>query len=177
MSDCAANCEVPPCSRRDLRRLAYEFRKKFHLNGEYLNVPKLLELLPFLFSGIDYDIVDDETWDREFGKETHASYIMEKNKVIYIRNSIYERACIGKGRDRFTIVHEIAHAILLDETKIKFNRSSGKLPCYKDPEWQANCLAGELLIPYELCKDMSVDEIVKKCGVSYEAARCQKSHF
>lgn len=112
----------------------------------------------------------------KLNKNAHAFYRLDK-RIIYIRESIFERACQGKGRDRFTIAHEIAHAMLLDEAKINFNRSSGKLPCYKDPEWQANCLAGELLIPYELCKDMSVDEIVKKCGVSYEAARYQKSHF
>ena len=178
MSDCVTNCEVPPCSRLDLRMLAQEFRRKINLKGSFLDVIGLLDLLPNLFPGknIAYDVMDDITWDKKLNKNAHAFYRLDK-RIIYIRESIFERACQGKGRDRFTIAHEIAHAMLLDEAKINFNRYSGKLPCYKDPEWQANCLAGELLIPYELCKDMSVDEIVKKCGVSYEAARYQKSHF
>lgn len=179
MSDCVTNCEVPPCSRLDLRMLAQEFRRKINLKGPFLDIIGLLDLLPSLFPGknITYDVIDDITWDRYLNKNAHASYNLEK-KVIYIRESIFERACQGKGRDRFTIAHEIAHAMLLEKAKINFNRSSSnKIPSYKDPEWQANCLAGELLIPYERCKNMSVDEIVKNCGVSYQAARYQKNHF
>ena len=179
MSDCVTNCEVPPCSRLDLRMLAQEFRRKINLKGPFLDIIGLLDLLPSLFPGknITYDVIDDITWDRYLNKNAHASYNLEK-KVIYIRESIFERACQGKGRDRFTIAHEIAHSMLLEKAKINFNRSSSnKIPSYKDPEWQANCLAGELLIPYERCKNMSVDEIVKNCGVSYQAARYQKNHF
>jgi Zn-dependent peptidase ImmA (M78 family) len=159
--------------------LAQEFRRKINLKGPFLDIIGLLDLLPSLFPGknITYDVIDDITWDRYLNKNAHASYNLEK-KVIYIRESIFERACQGKGRDRFTIAHEIAHAMLLEKAKINFNRSSSnKIPSYKDPEWQANCLAGELLIPYERCKNMSVDEIVKNCGVSYQAARYQKNHF
>ena len=179
MSDCVTNCEVLPCSRLDLRMLAQEFRRKINLKSPFLDIIGLLDLLPSLFPGknIAYDIIDDITWDRYLNKNAHASYDLEE-KIIYIRESIFERACQGKGRDRFTIAHEIAHAMLLEKAKINFNRSSSnKIPSYKDPEWQANCLAGELLIPYEMCKNMSVDEIVKNCGVSYQAARYQKNHF
>mgnify|MGYP000952505712 FL=1 len=42
-----------------------------------------------------------------------------------------------------------------------------------DPEWQANAFAGELMAPYDLVKNMSVEEISEKCGMSMTAASIQ----
>ena len=45
----------------------------------------------------------------------------------------------------------------------------------KHTEWQAKCLAGELMIDSDLVKGMSRSEVSEKCGVSYDAAKLQLS--
>jgi Zn-dependent peptidase ImmA (M78 family) len=46
---------------------------------------------------------------------------------------------------------------------------------FEDPEWQADCLAGELLMPYDLIKGMSDEEVALQCGVTMAAAKYQLS--
>jgi Zn-dependent peptidase ImmA (M78 family) len=75
-----------------------------------------------------------------------------------------------------TITHEFAHYLLHDEAIGLARVMEGeKLKPYHDPEWQAKAFAGEFLIPAHLISNLSIDEIVIKCGVSYEAARYQRS--
>lgn len=171
-----SNYEVPPVSRRDLRSYAKRLREQLGVNTPYFPIIPFLEALQSL--GIGYDIVDDNEWIREFGSDKHAEYNLADH-IIYIKQEIYDRAVNDKGRDRFTIAHEIAHALLLDGHSICVARRSpnSALPIYKNPEWQADCLAGELLIPCHLCKGMSIAQIVDQCKVSYDSARMQKSKF
>lgn len=170
--------EVPPLSRLDIRRAARVLRKIFQgrEKGAYIDIIKMLESLSIF--GIDYDIINDYEWDKRFGGDKHAQYDLSK-RIIYIKASVYERACNNYGRDRFTIAHEIGHSLLLDPDQLKFNRKreAGKVLIYRNPEWQANCFAGELLVPYYICKDMSVEEIADKCKVSYDAAKYQKNCY
>ena len=53
------------------------------------------------------------------------------------------------------------------------NFANKKVKTYSDPEWQAKCFAGELLVPAHLMKGCSAEEIVEECGVSYDAAKIQ----
>ena len=53
------------------------------------------------------------------------------------------------------------------------NFEGGKIRSFEDPEWQAKCFAGELLIPAHLVGDLTPEEISEKCGVSYDAAVVQ----
>ena len=78
-----------------------------------------------------------------------------------------------------TIAHEIGHFFTLCFCGFKFERnfSYKKVAAYRDPEWQAKCFAGELLIPAHLMKGYSVSEIVRECGVSYTAADFQYRHI
>ncbi|MDE5765585.1 MAG: ImmA/IrrE family metallo-endopeptidase [Clostridia bacterium] len=169
--------EVPPLGRQNLRDYAKYVRSKLNITTPYFPVVQLLESLNSII-GVDYDIIDDSEWAKRFGEDEHAQYNLT-DKIIYVKSSVYEGACNDFGRDRFTIAHEIAHALLLDDTKIKFCRSDSNKPIvtYKNPEWQADCLAGELLVPYHLCKNMSVRTIMKECCVSFEAANYQRNKF
>ena len=169
--------EVPPLRRIDLRRYARSVRRDLGLlNTHYFPIVELLEALHQM--GIEQDIIDDLTWDKQYGKEKHAVYSLT-DRIINIKESVYNGAVNDCGRDRFTIAHEIAHVLLLDNHEIKVAkiRDGNDLPPYRDPEWQADCLAGELLMPYHLCKDMSISEIVKMCKVSLSAAHFQKSKY
>ena len=105
----------------------------------------------------------------------HADYSLEHN-CIRIRQSVYDGACNGIGRDRMTVMHEMSHALLLKISGVKLQRNySETLPTYCDPEWQAKCLAGEIMIPAHLVRGMKLDEVVQRCGVSYDAASYQLS--
>lgn len=72
-----------------------------------------------------------------------------KTGDMYIREDVYNGACQGKGRDRFTIGHEFAHLLLHDNLVLGLARvdKNIKVEIYRDPEWQANVFAGEFLIP------------------------------
>lgn len=77
-----------------------------------------------------------------------------------------------------TVMHEIAHYLLLVICGVKFERNfeNTDVITYKDPEWQAKALAGEIMCPHELIKALSADEIAEKCGVSLLAARYNLNH-
>ena len=99
------------------------------------------------------------------------------NRHMKIREDVYEGAARGNGRDRMTIMHEIAHLFLIVIFGVKLTRTfaSSELPAYKDPEWQAKALAGELMCPAHMIKEMMPEQIASKCGVSIDAARYQLS--
>lgn len=72
-----------------------------------------------------------------------------------------------------TVVHEIAHFILLVVCGVKFDRVFGNEPVltYMDPEWHAKALAGEIMCPAHLIQGLSADQVAQRCGVSYDAAK------
>ena len=91
--------------------------------------------------------------------------------VMKIRRDVYERAIKGVPRDRFTLCHELGHYLLHQPEFISYAR--GDVPRYRDPEWQANTFAGELMAPYGLVKNFSIEDIMGKCGMSRQAATIQ----
>lgn len=124
--------------------------------------------MPEIFDSFSYEIIEDT----ELPLNVHADTDIV-GCHIRIKNSVYEGACNGNGRDRMTVAHEIAHFLLLCVNGLKLERNfSGKrLKAYNDPEWQAKALAGELMCALHLIKNMTVDEIMKQCGVSESAAK------
>lgn len=168
-----------PISRNDLRKYALKIkiRKQIH----YDDIP-CFPVIEFL--EIFHKLIDDPTFhfvpleDNELPPTVHAQYDVGEN-CIYIRESVYNGAIAGNGRDRMTIIHELAHALLIKYSGIKLNRcfSNEQVPAFRDPEWQAKCLAGELMIPEHLARNMSAHEIVDSCGVSYAAAQYQAQIF
>ena len=160
-----------PCSRQDLRRLAFLIRKKLCLeNVLYFPVVQLLELMSELFPRFHFEVVEDN----ELPGGVHADTDIE-NHIIRIKRSVYDGACAGNGRDRMTIAHEISHYLLLCVWGFRLQRnfSNGTVPKYQDPEWQAKCFAGELLIAAHLVKELNPLEISELCGVSLLAAQTQ----
>ena len=99
-----------------------------------------------------------------------------KEKMILVREDVYNGAIAGNGRDRFTLAHEIGHYFLHQDIEVAYHRRDENLEPYKKPEWQANVFAAELLMSREAIRNMSIDEIVRKCKVSYKAAQIQKSY-
>lgn len=162
---------VEPKSRYNLRVLAKILRKNLGLTDElYFPIVELLDVMCELFPRFSYEIVDDSTFPSNVHADTDVM-----NHHIRIKESVYDGASNGNGRDRMTIAHEIGHYFTLCFCGFKFQRNFKKedIPPYKSPEWQAKCFAGELLIDYDLTIDMSPYEIVEQCGVSIDAAKYQ----
>ena len=77
---------------------------------------------------------------------------------VLLAGHVYEAMLDGQPRARFTPVHEGAHAIVHLPTLRKLNcrlvegvgltlYRREDLPSYADPEWQANRIAGAILMP------------------------------
>lgn len=161
--------KAQPLGRKNLRMLARQFREMLGIeNVLYVNVLRILELvMPTLFEGFEYEIVQRH----ELPKKRHADTDVV-NKIIRIREDIYEKACNGDGQARMTIMHEIAHYLLIVVCGVKFARSftDESIKAYEDPEWQAKALAGEIMCDVKLIRHMTADQIKEECGVSWSAA-------
>lgn len=116
-------------------------------------------------NGFDFEVVPEAEMKDTYGTTNTASNVMR------IREDVYERACAGVPRDRFTLCHELGHYLLHQPQFISYAR--GDIPTYRQPEWQANTFAAELMAPYSLVKNMTADEIAEKCGMSKAAANIQ----
>ena len=79
------------------------------------------------------------------------------------------------SKHRFTLCHEFGHWLLHQPENVSFAR--GDIPKYRDPEWQANVFAAELMVPYDLTKGLTINQIVEECGVSYSCAEIQKKYM
>ncbi|MDR0726946.1 MAG: ImmA/IrrE family metallo-endopeptidase [Rickettsiales bacterium] len=100
------------------------------------------------------------------------------NKVIKIKEYVYEEACKGGGHARFTLAHELGHLFLKHEFSGNFAMMPGqKIPAYIDSEWQADLFAAELLMPKELVEGKDASDIARECGVSYTAAKIRKERL
>lgn len=126
----------------------------------------LENIIPILIPDFQLEILTKEEMGIKHG-ETYPN-----RNLIRIREDVYERAVAGIPRDRLTIAHEIGHLFLHDKNAIALCRTEPgeTLKAYEDPEWQADCFAGELLASFYLIKGMSEQEVMKSCNVSAQAA-------
>lgn len=164
-------CIAAPLSRKNIRDMAYFIRKiAGKENSLYFDIVYFLDvILPK--TDPDFTLIVEEK--SEMG-ECHGLTYPDKNE-IHIRSDIYERACRGSGRDRFTMAHELFHLLQHEKENISYARmeNGARIQTFRDPEWQANAFGGELLVPWHLTQGMNADEISKKCGVSVAAANTQ----
>lgn len=164
-------CIAAPLSRKNIRDMAYFIRKiAGKENSLYFDIVYFLDvILPK--TDPDFMLIVEEK--SEMG-ECHGLTYPDKNE-IHIRSDIYERACRGSGRDRFTMAHELFHLLQHEKENISYARmeNGARIQTFRDPEWQANAFGGELLVPWHLTQGMNADEISKKCGVSVAAANTQ----
>lgn len=154
--------------RKDILTDAYLLRKQLGLE-ETLKFPIvhfIENVLPTLCPGFDYIIVpDDELRGRAAETDTY-------NKIMVIRESVYNAACEGGYNARWVLAREVGHLMYHTPETIryaKFNENQ-RIPKTMDPEKQADYFAASLLIPLNLTKGMVKHEIASKCGVSLAAA-------
>lgn len=160
--------KATPISRREIRNKVSKIKSEVGLSNTYpFPVLRFLEIiLPVYCPGFQINVLTKHEMGDKHG-ETFPS-----QKLICIREDIYNRASDGRGRDLFTIGHEIGHLFLHEEKRISKSHNEN-LKTYEDPEWQASAFAGELLAPSHRIGGMTVEEVVKKFGVSRDAAKFQ----
>lgn len=167
-------CEVPPQSLDTIIQLTEAIRRDMRISSDRFPIMEFLELaMPRIFPGFALEVGGRE----EMG-QNHGLTIPSEN-VIRLREDVYDGACRGVGRDRFTAAHELGHYIMHRDVPIVFHRAEhGRLAPFRDSEWQANSFSGALLMPEAAMRTcQSLDEIVERFGVSRSAAEVQNKQL
>ncbi len=164
--------EALPLSRAKIAGITERFRSMLPV-GEKPRLP-IVEIaefvLPEVIEGYHLRILTEREMRGEEGRKIVGE------PTICLREDVYEGACAGNGRDRYTLTHEIGHLILHSDERLALNRATtDRVPAYKDPEWQANTFASFLLMPTKLVREYhDIEEISDDFGVSYEAAEIRR---
>lgn len=163
---------VEPTSKKELERLAEELIIRF--DPKAISERQPLDVRAFS----DLFVTDVTGWELDVQESLPANvlgYCDPKTKAIVIPSGTY--ALLKEdGRSRFTIIHECAHAIkhgtqmlhrmvTMSETHDKLYRyKRNEIASFIDPEWQADYLAGCLLMPR-----WHVQDIINKTRTRFEA--------
>lgn len=162
--------KAKPLSVKTIRLIAKALREKCNMQHQK-NIPICVlfeKILNKIFPKYQWEIKPDSEMEEE-------GMTFPFENTIWIKESVYNKACLGEGRARFTIAHEIGHLLLHKQSHIAFCRGDYPIKTYEDPEWQADCFAAELLMDYDIVKDWSACKIEKNCGVSKLAS--QKRYY
>lgn len=115
--------------------------------------------------------------DSELGKDDARTEYPAGGIVIKAKLSVHRALEAGDGRARFTLAHELGHAVLHDGmTRARRTDSRGSRrhrweKPYEDPERQANVFAASLLIDAAVARNLRTPkEIMRRFGVSLKAA-------
>ncbi len=169
---------IPVSPKRivDIRAVASNIRHIFGItNHVYCDIVQIME-----YFGSDYlpDYGYEIISDTDPVLKGKFAETFPQDKIIRIKESVYNKACEGDGQSRFTIAHELGHLSLGHKEDISFSRQTKDFPKFLEPwrdsEWQADVFAAELLMPYPMVKNMSTQEIIKSCGVSFSAAETRR---
>ena len=140
------NFLVKPRSWESIDRDANLLRRTYGFHDkDYFPVIQFLEhILCNEAEAIDLDIIEDKD-ALEFEGCTSLD-----GKIIFLRNSVYKGAYKNQVRHRFTVAHEIGHAILhagQTPTMALMSKHPDKPFCQSEP--QANRFAASLLAPFD----------------------------
>lgn len=163
-------CEVPPRSGAQIAQIAESIRRDVKIEADGFPLARFLELaMPRIFPGFALEVGTMAAMGPNHGLTVPIE------KVIRLREDVYDGLIRGVGRDRFTAAHELGHYIMHRGVPIVFHRAEhGELKTYKDSEWQANTFAGDLLMPRAAMMTCeSLEEVAMRFGVSLKAAEVQ----
>ncbi|HEY3966570.1 MAG TPA: ImmA/IrrE family metallo-endopeptidase [Planctomycetaceae bacterium] len=169
-----------PRSNAQIERIATDFLRR--VSPRSLRLPLKLDVLDI------FERLEDAPFNLNPGVKDLAPGVegmTYSDGRIEITEATYRGLVRGEGRPRFTVMHEIAHAIMhmkqmlkmpFVETQVLQRRS---LKPFEDPEWQANVFASAALMPAEMVRLIASrnnwpvarpDEVVSVFGVSLPAA-------
>lgn len=162
---------VPPQSTKDIYIIAEVIRSVFSEMMAlplYVPIDRIYEVLPELIEGFSFEVVTKA----DIGDDHGLTY--PGKQIILIREDIYDGACRGNGRDRFTMAHELGHLFLHREVRFARSPHNTTVPIYMNSEWQADTFASGFLVDKEaLGRCKSVEEVTDTFGISIAAAKCR----
>lgn len=112
----------------------------------------------------------------------------EERIELILSGEWYRALCIGHARARFTVAHELGHAVMHTKTLVALgdlslqsqaalHRGLKDHPIHRDTEWQANSFAAAFLMPLDGIQLLrqsrggaSIAKLSARFGVSNEAA-------
>lgn len=166
--------KVPPHSTAHIRGVVHRFKEFLGIRSEKVSIVKIIELLAAR-EAIGFESV--ESLGSSIEGETTLEYSPsgKSRPVIRLPEYVYDSACLGDGRARFTIAHELGHAILHGNSLRSLNRDTekaGEHKHYEDSEWQAHTFASELLMDSRyIKKGDTIADVSERFGTSLEASR------
>lgn len=165
------NFIAAPMNRAEIRSLASQIRRNFGFNNTLrFPIMEFAELaLPQLDKNYSFEVVEMH----ELGQSHGLTERQGDHVTIKIREDVYDLACDEAGRDRGTVAHEVGHYFMHARSPSLHRHFGGKIRTFEDPEWQAKCFQGELLVPKHLVQGMSASAVAVSCGVSVDAAEYQ----
>lgn len=155
--------ETQSISRETIRIFANLIRKNYGIKTIKFPVLHFLENIEeYTDNEVSYIVEEDEKF--EMNVMAYIEFYKEQSVFcIHIRDSVYRNAYAGKHADIGFIMHEISHYFMIGVLGFTPNEevcySTKKIPPYKSAEWQAMALCGELMIPYEQCKNKTPRQV------------------
>lgn len=161
------NLVSKPVSRKTVGSITRIIRECLEIGPkEAFPIVHFMELgLYQMDNNYNFEVLSVEDMPGEYGRTN------PEQCKIQIREDVYNGALQGNPRDLFTMAHELGHYFMHNKTSIEYAR--GSVPIYRQPEWQANTFAAELLAPSEELRGMNVDDIMSIYNVSRRVANIQ----
>lgn len=161
--------EAAPVSRADLEHIASRFRTLLgYSEDRWLPIPHIIEhALPKWYGdSFTFRVAEADEMGSNHG------YADPDGQELVLRADVYDRMVEGYGRDRMTGMHETSHLILHTQRRLFRRMREESPPPFRQPEWQAKCLAGAIMMPASMLTGCTtVREVVEEFGVSDVAAR------
>lgn len=158
-------------NRAEIRSLALQVRNRFDF-ASTLRFP-VMEFVELMLPQLDKEYSFEVVEFRELGQSHGLTERQGDHVTIKIREDVYDLACRDAGRDRGTVAHELGHYLMHARSTSLHRHFGGAIRTFEDPEWQAKCFQGELLVPKHLVQGMSAATVAEACGVSMQAAEYQ----
>lgn len=167
MSD-SNDYKAPPLSWAKVDALTQKLRSNLQLSQiKYLPIVEIIEKICYeRLELFEFQVRNQ----KEMGSDEGLT--CPKGEFIRIRSDVYEGACDGNARARFTLSHELGHFFMHANVPLARTSPNQRLPAFRSAEKQANRFASTLLMPANLIDPMmSIDDLVKQFGVSHPAAQ------
>ena len=161
-----AQFEASPMGRGQIVKVTSEIREMIAAHDPYFPVVDFLEhVLTTELGVVEFEVCTVREMGNRHGTWNPAS------SVLALREDVYEGAIAHKGRDRFTVMHEVGHVILHPNQLNRVASGSARLPAFRCPEWQANTFSAAILMPPPLLVQcVSLREVMSEFGVTRAAA-------
>ena len=161
-----------PLSVAKIREIAEGIRKEFNVsNDTFFPIKEYIDKL-VEDEKVIYQIEEDSFFEDE---KMFALYDGNDN-TIHVKESVEEDLEEGRYRSNFTLAHELFHYLQVKVLKFNFEMVDEDIEAFRDPEWQANEFAGQLLIPEEYV-NLSYLDLIGKFHVSFDCIKTRKGYY